>query len=210
MKFRLPKLMILLLVLYSMIRMWHWRLGFTFFTQLSNLFIASAVLLQLLAGEGKLKAYKFAATVSILVTFFVYLFFLAPFVSGGILEAYRQDHYASLCMHILVPACALTDYLLNDRKGFRSRGWPLYALLPPTVWFAFIMVLYAFGVRWNGLPAPYPFLDFTAPAGWFGFHPDLSAGTTVGIGVIYPVLIIMGLFLLFGFLLRKAGTPRER
>ncbi len=200
----IPKLFILALVGYAVVRMWHWPIGFTYFTQLSNLFIASAVLLQAFFGEGRLCALKFAAVVSILATFLVYLLFLAPFMPGGLPGAYRQDHYASLCMHLLVPAAALADWLLNDSSFFGGRLWPLYALLPPLCWFGSILILGAAGVRWNGMAAPYPFLDYLSPPGWFGFRPA-SADTPAGIGVFYSMLFMSGLFLAIGYLLQRTG-----
>ncbi len=201
MKFRTPKLILLALVLYAVVCIWHWPIGFTFFTQLSNLFAAAAVLLQLIAGEGKLCSLKFAATVSILVTFLVFLVFMGPFYPGGLPAAYRQDHGASLCMHLLAPAAALADYCLNDRRAFSGKHWPMYALLPPLLWFGFILVLGAAGVRWHGMPAPYPFLNYLAPTGWFGFRPGIADGSSPGIGVFYALLAMIGLFLLIGRLL---------
>ena len=117
--------MILLMVIYAYIGMWHWPIGFTFFTQLSNLYAAVAVLLQLIAGPGRLKGFKYSAVVSILVTFVVYLLVLAPIYPGGILAAYRQDHDASLCMHVLVPMMMLADFCLNDRPVQLHRRWLL-------------------------------------------------------------------------------------
>ncbi len=210
MQFRFHKVIILLVVLYAIVCMWHWTLGFTFFTQLSNLFIALTVLLQLIAGEGKLSRLKFAATVAIQVTFLVYLTLLGPISTGGLWEAYRQDHYASLCMHVLVPAAALADYLLNDRQYVPRRGWPLYALLPPLVWFALILILGAAGLRWNGMGAPYPFLNYLAPAGWFGFQPGITDGRSIGIGVAYCMMSLVLLFLLVGFLIQMTGRIGKR
>ena len=204
MKFRILKIIILAIVLYAVVRMWHWPIGFTYFTQLSNLFIGAVVFLQLAYGTGKLCALKYAATVSILITFFVYLTVLGMMVPGGLWEAYRQDHYASLCMHLLVPFLSLVDFLLNDRVYYQHRRWRVHALLPPIVWYVFILVLSLCGLRWNGMAAPYPFLNYTAPAGWLGFLPGTFSRSTMGIGVFYSLLAMLGLFLLIGFLLQRA------
>ena len=105
---------ILLSVAYAMFRMAHWALGFTYFTQLSNLYVAAAVICQLAKpGRGSLLL-KYTAAVSIVITFLVYLLVLAPMVPGGLIAAYRQDHWASLCLHVLTPAFAVADFLLVD------------------------------------------------------------------------------------------------
>lgn len=210
MRYRIPKLIILALVVYAMVCMWHWKIGFTFFTQLSNLYMGLTVLLQLVIGQKKTGAMKFSALVSILVTFLVYLLVLAPLVPGGIMAAYREDHYASLCMHVLVPAVSCIDYWLNDRKSFRTSGWLVYALLPPVIWFAFILMIGAFGVRWHGMSAPYPFLNYLAPAGWFGWMPETAGYKTMGIGVAYTLVLMMGVFALVGWLVQRFSRDCRR
>ena len=210
MRYRIPKLIILALVVYAMVCMWHWKIGFTFFTQLSTLYMGLTVLLQLVIGQKKTGAMKFSALVSILVTFLVYLLVLAPLVPGGIMAAYREDHYASLCMHVLVPMMMLADFCLNDRPVQLHRRWLLYALLPPTVWFCMILILGAAGFRWHGMPAPYPFLNYRAPSGWFGFMPETAGYGSMGIGVAYALVVMLGVFALIGFLiLRIASRPKD-
>ena len=69
---RLPKILLLASTGYAVLNLLHWPLGFTFFTQLSNLYLAAVVLLQLLQAKLRaLPALKFGALVSIFVTFFV-------------------------------------------------------------------------------------------------------------------------------------------
>ena len=105
-----PKLLVVAVVAYAIARMWHWKIGFTYFTQLSNLFCAGAMLLQLWAesrpGQAPRVArdVKFAATTSIVATGVIYLTVLAPLEPQGMLAAYAQDGWASLCLHGIVPA----------------------------------------------------------------------------------------------------------
>ena len=47
------KILILLSTGYAVIIMLHWPIGFTFFTLLSNIYVAAVVLMQLLSGGGK-------------------------------------------------------------------------------------------------------------------------------------------------------------
>lgn len=197
----LLKVLILLSTAYAIVQMWHWAIGFTFFTQLSNLYAAAVVLLQLICDRRWVRMQKFAATVSILITFAVFLFALAPMVPGGILAAYRQDHYASFCLHILTPLLMLTDFLLNDTdEPWRLKHVSL-SLIPPAGYFVFILVLGACGMRWNGMTAPYFFLNYDAPAGWFGYLPETASYRSSGIGVFYAVLIMLVLFYAVGALL---------
>ena len=206
------KILILLTTLYAMLMMLHWPIGFTFFTQLSNLYAALIVILQLLFRRpGKrLVLWKYTAAVSITMTFLVYLFALAPAVPGGLLAAYAQDHCASLCMHLITPVLTVWDFLKNDAPAsdWDNRFLPLSAL-PPFAYFAFILILGQCGFRWWDMSAPYPFLNYTAPAGWFGFLPETAGYTTLGIGVFYVVIAMTALFLLSGWLLLAAAKHRH-
>ena len=56
--------MILLSTGYAVIIMLHWPIGFTFFTLLSNIYVAAVVLLQLLSGGRKYRVLKYSAAVS--------------------------------------------------------------------------------------------------------------------------------------------------
>ncbi len=179
---------------YAMVRMWHWKIGFTYFTQLSNLFVGLAVLLQGVLPEKPGRAVKFAATVSILVTFLVYAAVLGPVMPGGLLAAYAQDHYASLCLHVLIPALTVWDFLLNDRDFPWSRKHALLAMAPPLGYLVLIAALGGMGFTWRGMAAPYLFLNYRAPAGWFGFMPETAGWDTLGIGVAYVMAALVLLF----------------
>lgn len=212
----IPKALILLCTLYAMIRMWHWAIGFSFFTQLSNLFAALVVAVQLgrsLANRKSQSAavVKFTATVSILVTFLVYLLVLAPIRPGGVIGAYREDGYASLCLHLITPLLTLADFLISDADYPWRPVHSLCALIPPVVYFLFILLLGGAGVRWYmGMPVPYMFLNYAAPCGWFGIMPETAGVTTTGIGVFYVMLLLLGLFCLAGLALIALARRVER
>ena len=201
------KLTILVSTGYAIIQLLHWPIGFTFFTQLSNLFVAAVALTQLIrrragAGSRRLALWKYAATVSIVVTFLVYLLVLAPMMPGGMLAAYAQDHWASLCLHIVTPACCAADFFLNDAKALLWRPEDiLWAVAPPLVWLIFILALGALGLRWHGTVAPYPFLDYSAAAGWFGLGPQ-------GVGTFYTVLAMAGVVCLIAWGLGRLSLRR--
>ena len=197
------KLIILCSTGYAVVRMLHWPMGFTFFTQLSNLYVAAVVFCQMVSGRP-FRLWKYTAVVSILITFLVYLFVLAPMEPKGIAAAYRQDHYASLCLHLITPFAATADFLLHDADYPWERKHLGIALLPPVAYLLFILTLGQAGVRWGArqMIAPYPFLNYNAPAGWFGFRPDTKGYTTLGIGVFYAILMLLALFLAVGWVLQ--------
>lgn len=197
----LLKLLIIASVIYACVRLWHWKIGFTYFTQLSNIYTATAVLLQLLFDRRATRLVKYTATVSILITGIVFGVVLAPMVPGGMLAAYRQDHYASLCLHFITPILTVFDFLWNDTTGTWHKSDVWYGILPPTLYFVLILVLGAFGMTWHGMAAPYFFLNYRAPAGWFGYLPQTAGLDSSGIGVAYAVLGMIGAFLLAAWVL---------
>lgn len=194
---------------YAFVRLVHWPIGFTFFTQLSNLYVALVVLFQLV-GKKNYSLWKYTAVVSIIITFLVYLLVLAPRMPGGLPAAYRQDHYASLCLHIITPVTATADFLLHD-VNYPWRAKHIFcALLPPVCYLLFILALGQAGVRWGrwNMTAPYLFLNYSAPAGWFGFMPETADYTTLGIGVFYAIIVMIGVFILVAWLLLRAAEKR--
>ncbi len=211
---RIFKYLLIVCVIYAVIMMAHWPIGFTFFTQLSNIFAAVVITIQLTYEnkrntddtEGYARSVlilKYMASVALFVTFLVFLLFLAPFVPGGYIAAYTQDHCASLCMHLINPILIQCDLFICDRK----RDWksvPVWcSAVPFLVYFLFILTLGLCGFRWrfaNGavLSAPYAFLNYTAPAGWFGFKPETVGMTSTGIGVFYVVIVMTAAVLLIG------------
>jgi len=208
------RLGILLSTGYAIAMLLHWPIGFTFFTQLSNLFTALVVLCQLLmpARAERLKLWKYMAAVSILLTFLLYLTVLAPIMPGGILAAYRQDHWASLCMHLITPFLTIVDFFLHDTEyPWRGRH-VFFAAVPPFAWLLFILILSGLGLRWGmgNMAAPYPFLNYAAPAGWFGWMPETAGYTTLGIGVFYAILAMIPLVLLLGLLLLRCAMSLRR
>ena len=180
-----------------MLQLLHWPIGFTFFTQLSNVYLAAVVLLQLLWPRGRwLPALKFGAVLSICVTFLVFLTVLGPVMPGGLPAAYAQDHWASLCLHLISPALGLFDLLANDTAYPYAQRHARLALLPPCLYLLLILALGQLGLRWGptAMMAPYPFLDYGSAAGWFGLVVGESRFFPVQIGTFYAVLILLALF----------------
>ena len=206
-KYCILKVLILAVTLYAMLTMLHWPLGFTFFTQLSNLYAAAVAGLQIIKPRSaKLAAVKYTAAVSVTATFLVFLTVLAPLDPRGFVAAYAQDRCASLCMHFITPVLTVWDFLANDVEDLLpNRRLVLLSALPPLLYYLMILLLAQCGLRWNGMTAPYLFLNYAAPAGWFGFMPETAGYTTLGIGVFYAVLGMVAVFLLVGWGLSAAA-----
>ncbi len=196
------KTLLILTVAYAIIMMLHWPVGFTFFTQLSNIFAAVTVALQLFIAKQTTKAartlhlIKYMATLSIFITFIVYLTIIAPFDPSGFIGSYTQDHCASLCLHAIAPLLTLADFYLHDAKEPYQKSAILWGLLPLLAYLAFILILGQAGFRWWNMAAPYSFLNYLAPAGWFGFCPETMDSHTIGIGVFYVILFLFFVSLL--------------
>lgn len=101
--------------IYGLIRTMDSLLSFTYFTNLSNIFLDLVLLLfiyfdiELLLSKGKRDrrsnpAYitKYAATISITLTFFVFMTLLAPTNVNGFVYAYLNNGAGSLCVHMIV------------------------------------------------------------------------------------------------------------
>lgn len=157
--------------------------------------------------------FKFMMTISITVTFTLYLCFLAPTDQDGFVLAYLRQGAGSLCVHFIAPLLAIIDFLLFDYR-FRSSRIHLYcSTLPPLAYVCYIVLLSQLGgVRWgkHHMHAPYNFLNYGAPAGWFGFQPSTLNAATLGIGVAYLLVIFTLIFLGIGsiFLLLKNRRAR--
>lgn len=196
------KIAIILVVVYATVMMLHWPIGFTYFTQLSNLFAAFAIILQLIDRQDRSWIYliKYMATVSVFITGMVFLLILAPFDPHGFIGAYLQDHLASVCMHMIVPVLMVWDFLKNDTPFSLKKGYAVYAMIPFLVYFIFVMIIGRLGLRWYGnMTGPYPFLNYGAPTGWFGWDLSRAGYDSLGIGVAYVIVVMSGIVGLIGW-----------
>lgn len=200
-------------------------LDMTYFTNLSNILIALALVVFLvfdiiiLASKGEKnpkKNYmfiiKFALTLCISITWLIYMCILAPTSEDGFFVSYTHNHYGSLCLHMLTPVLAIIDFVLYDYNYVSTVKHAIYAIIPPLVYVGFIVILALTGIRWgNGMYAPYNFLNFGADTGWFGLDLSRLSSTSLGVGVAYMIIVLVlifigigRLFLLFNSLRRKS------
>ncbi|MFP1690995.1 hypothetical protein ACLD5S_01705 [Gardnerella vaginalis] len=215
--------------IYGMAMSWD-SMALTYFTNLSNLMICAALLGSLILDtRSALKSksdeqgvqgvhaertggwvdskpnawyvFKFMMTISIAVTFTLYLCFLAPTNKLGFVGAYINNGCSSLCVHFITPLLAIFDFVLFDYKYKSSRAHVYFATIPPLTYVAYAVCLSEFaGVRWgeHAMAAPYNFLNYKAPAGWFGFAPNTFNSTTLGVGVVYLLAIFTLIFIGIG------------
>ena len=204
------KLIAIVSSIYGIIRTYFGALSFTYFTTLSNIFI-SVILLVFLINEiycaiknkntvlnNGLYIIKFLATISITLTFFVFLTLLAPTFEGGIINSYLGNGAGSLCVHFITPILAIIDFLFFDSEYKSKNSHSIYAIIPPLLYVLFVVIASSLGLRWGTMHAPYNFLNFGAPTGWFGFDLSILGWESLGIGVFYMIVILSILFIIIG------------
>lgn len=183
--------------------------SFTFFTTLSNIWIELILLVSLIFDIIYLKSngstnykhnifyiIKFMLTISITVTFLVYMFLLAPNNKLGFLNAYAQYSYGSLCVHFIGPILAIMDFLLFDYEYKSTKIHVLFATIPALCYVIFVVIAASFGMRWyDTMYAPYNFLNFGAKCGWFGYDSHADGVNSLGIGVFYMVAVLVIIFI---------------
>lgn len=206
------KLIALVASVYGMIRTMDSLKSFTYFTNLSNILIDIVLVIfiyldiNIISSDGK-KNYKgnwayvlkFMATISITLTFLIYLTLLAPTNENGFIYAYMTNGAGSLCVHMVAPVLAIADFILFDYKYRSTKLHALFATIPPLVYVAFVVIMAGCGMRWgDDMYAPYNFLNFGAETGWFGFDLSLLGAKTLGIGVFYMIVVLFFIFLGIG------------
>lgn len=205
------KIIAIIVSIYGMAKSFSGMMFFTYFTNLSNIFIDVMLLIFLIYDfllwqqkEIKIKQImyiiKFMATISITLTLFVYMFILAPTNKDGFIHAYINNGAGSLCVHFINPLLAIIDFLVFDSYYQSDKRHVLYAVIPPLVYVGYIIVLgQVFQIRWDDtMLAPYNFLNYGAKTGWLGFNLSLSGATTLGIGCFYMIIILLIIFIGLG------------
>ena len=199
--------------IYGMSKSFSGMMFFTYFTNLSNIFIDIILFIFLIYNillwkqkEIKIKQMmyiiKFMATISITLTFFVYMLLLAPTHETGFINAYFDHGAGSLCVHFINPVLAIIDFLVFDYHYKADNKHVYYAIVPPLVYVGYILILgQLFQIRWNEtMLAPYNFLNYGSKTGWLGFDLSLLSSTTLGIGCFYMIVILVFIFIGLGTL----------
>lgn len=198
------KLIAIISSIYGMIKSYAGPITLTYFTILSNIFITTMLIIFLIKEIKNIKLQnvfyitKFLATISITLTFFVFLTLLAPTYPTGIISAYIGNDASSLCVHFITPILSIIDFLLFDSEYKSKKIHAVYAVIPPILYVVFILILGSLGVRWGVMYAPYNFLNYNAKTGWFGFDTSIMGWETLGIGVAYMIIILLIIFVIIG------------
>lgn len=203
------KLIAIISGIYGLINTFYGFISYTYFTTLSNVFMLFMLVIFLIKDLSKTKkkqvpnilyVIKFLATISISLTFFVFLFILAPANPNGFVASYKLYNYGSLCLHFITPLFSILDFFLFDFKYESKKVHSMYATVPPLAYILYVVVLNGFGMKWKGMSAPYNFLNYSSKTGWFGFNPSLYGEKCLGIGVFYTIVILLILFIFLGIL----------
>ena len=204
------KLIAIIASIYGIVRTYFGWMSFTYFTVLSNIFIT--IMLAIFVVEDIIsiknnKKYsfpnilylvKFLATISITLTFVVFLTLLAPTNPGGFIASYISNGAGSLCVHFITPVLAIIDFIINDIDYNSKNIHSIYAIIPPLFYTVFVVIASSLGLRWGNMYAPYNFLNYGVPTGWFGFGTSIVGWETLGIGVAYNIIILSIIFIIIG------------
>lgn len=155
-----------------------------YFTYLSNILIlgifAAQFVIELVNVIKKTKVdipagIKGLAVISILFTFLTVFFVLSPFSA--------PSDWLDARIHYVVPFLAVLDWIFFDAHCRFRIYHPLCWIFSPVVYFAYVLVLAICGIKFNGDPFPYFFMD-VFEYGW-GF-------------VLPMILMLAGVFLVVG------------
>lgn len=218
------KLIAILASVYGLYMSIDSAMSFTYFTNLSNILIDIVLFVflvldikLLLSKESRdnkkngLYILKYMATISITITFVIYLTLLAPTNKLGFINAYLNHNAGSLCLHLITPLLAIADFFLFDYKYRSNKAHAVFAAIPPLVYVVFVVIAASCGMRWgDNMYAPYNFMNFGAETGWFGFDLSLLGSKTLGVGVAYMIVVLLIIFIGIGELYLIIKNKRRK
>ena len=218
------KLIAILASVYGLYMSIYSAMSFTYFTNLSNIlidivlliFLVSDIMLLLSKENQKNKKnwlyiVKYMATISITITFLIYLTLLAPTNKLGFINAYLNNSAGSLCLHFITPLLAIFDFMLFDYKYSSNKAHAVFATIPPLLYVVFVVIAASCGMRWKvDMYAPYNFLNFGAETGWFGFDLSQLGSKTLGVGVAYMIVVLLLIFIGIGELYLMMKNKRRK
>jgi len=177
---------------------------FLFFTIQSNIWIALTMLflsiiniLEIKTKKQMLKRWmyviKLIFTVSITLTCIVYCFILVPSAP----DDFNCWDIGSVLLHVVVPSLAIIDYFV-DVKNFQLKTKDIFFVICPPLYYLFFSIIGYF-LNWDfgeGHNYPYFFLNFSSPAGVFGFSNE----TPYFMGTFYWIMVLLIIVLIMGFI----------
>lgn len=170
----------------------------SYYTTQSNLLVFIVMFIMLIREffhQGKrtrfLTVLKSLSTVSIMVTFLIYHFILAPYINADISNV--AGGYGNLLVHYITPLWFFADYLIFDTKGATRFIDPFFYTIFPLYYFVFTNFravngdLYNYGSFISQFP--YPFLDYAV----FGIYGVSAAIILITLGDLFIGFLFVGL-----------------
>lgn len=174
----------------------NWSKRLLYYTSQSNIWIIVIMLLMLFSMKKQnrrtILVARYIFTVAITITGLIFCCFLAPFAD----ESYHSWSLSGILMHIIVPALTIVDFFIDREKIEINKKEVFLCLIPPLCYFALSTILFIFNVDFGrGENFPYFFLNFTSPAGFFGFsnQPPYIVGTFYWIVLILSLILVLAL-----------------
>ena len=183
-----------------------WWRRLLYFTGQSNIWIGTNTLVLLVLPLLRLKKherwkkrlyiFKYVFTASITMTGIVFCFLLAPFADAS----YHPWSLSGYLTHVISPILAPIDFFVDEYRVPLKVKHVFATELPPLVYFSTASVLGILHVDFGrGVFYPYFFLNYTSPAGIFGFSNEFP----FIIGSFYWMTLFALVMLGIGFLLAK-------
>ncbi|HBG33462.1 MAG: hypothetical protein A2009_05800 [Tenericutes bacterium GWD2_38_27] len=170
----------------------------SYYTTQSNILVFVVMFIMLIREffhQGKrtqfLTILKSLATVSILVTFLIYHFILAPYINADMTNV--AGGYGNFFVHYITPLWFFADYLIFDTKGATRITDPFFYTLFPMYYFVFSNIRAVSGEQYDYgsfiSPFPYPFLDYAV----LGIYGVSAAILVIALADLFIGFLFIGL-----------------
>lgn len=169
-----------------------------YFTIQSNIWIGTVCLIfliikliSIITHKSMIKKWmyvvKYVFTISITLTGLVFCFVLAPVMAK---DAWNVTN---ILTHVVVPLAAIIDLMLDIPNFKYNNKHLLLSTLPPIYYLIFAIICFVSNVNFPGnTNYPYFFLNFTSPAGIFGFSNVAPYFMGSFYWILVMVLIVLG------------------
>ena len=192
----------------------HWSKRLLYFTTLSNIWIAAALVLIVLIPyikgwkestrvKNTLYIIRFVFVISITLTGFIFCFVLAP---GAKNDNYNAWTLGSIFVHVLVPISSIADLFVDPYRIKIKWSHVFLTLIPPALYLVFGSILGACGVDFGrGDPFPYFFMNYDSPAGIFGTSDVMP----YKIGSFYWIIFMLAVIISLGALYKRLYNGKK-
>lgn len=189
----------------------HWSRRLLYFTAQSNVWLGITFIALLLlplkkrnteTWKKRLYLLKYLFTVSITITGLVFCTLLAPFAEDN----YHPWGLCNLFTHVFSPLLAIIDFFIDPYRINIRKKQIFLTLIPPLAYFSSASILGAMHTDFGrGVNYPYFFLNFTSPAGIFGF----SNVRPFFVGSFYWIFLFALVLLFFAYLYARFNSKKS-